>query len=87
MQEACIRALELGMAIVKGLIDKMGGSIEIKSEEGVGSSFIIRIPFKIASAPIRVKEQKNRSNHRKPEFTACRRQRIERRDRRNAFVR
>lgn len=48
----------LGMAIVKGLIDKMGGSIEIKSEEGVGSSFIIRIPFKIASAPIRVKEQK-----------------------------
>ena len=36
----------------------MGGSIEIKSEEGVGSSFIIRIPFKIASAPIRVKEQK-----------------------------
>ena len=48
----------LGMAIVKGLIDKMGGSIEIKSEEGVGSSFIIRIPFKIAPAPIRVKEQK-----------------------------
>ena len=29
----------------------MGGTIKVKSEEGVGSTFIIRIPFKIASAP------------------------------------
>ena len=41
----------LGMSIVKGLIEKMGGSIEVESEEGVGSTFIIKIPFKIASAP------------------------------------
>ena len=36
----------LGMSIVKGLIEKMGGSIEVESEEGVGSTFIIKIPFK-----------------------------------------
>lgn len=44
------------MAIVKGLIEKMGGTIEVKSKEGVGSTFIIRIPFKLAPAPGTVKK-------------------------------
>ena len=47
----------LGMSIVKGLIEKMCGSIEVESEEGVGSTFIIKIPFKIASAPDKVNKQ------------------------------
>ena len=47
----------LGMSIVKGLIEKMGGSIEVESEEGVGSTFIIKIPFKIASTPYKVNKQ------------------------------
>lgn len=38
----------LGMAIVKTLIDKMQGTIEITSEEGKGSEFIITLPFEIA---------------------------------------
>ena len=46
----------LGMSIVKGLIEKMGGTIKIKSEEGIGSTFIIRISFKLASAPDTVKK-------------------------------
>lgn len=41
----------LGMAIVKGLIDQMGGSIEITSVEGEGSTFVIMIPFEIAPPP------------------------------------
>lgn len=41
----------LGMAIVKNLIDQMGGTISITSEEGVGSTFIITLPFEIAPAP------------------------------------
>ena len=41
----------LGMAIVKGLIDQMGGTITVESEKGVGSEFIITIPFEIAEKP------------------------------------
>ena len=41
----------LGMAIVKGLLDQMGGEISITSEEGVGSTFVICIPFEIAEPP------------------------------------
>lgn len=38
----------LGMAIVKGLLDKMGGTIQVSSRQGVGSTFEITIPFEIA---------------------------------------
>ena len=39
----------LGMAIVKSLVDKMNGTITVSSKEGEGSTFVIRIPFEIAS--------------------------------------
>ncbi len=41
----------LGMAIVKGLIAQMQGTIEVSSQEGVGSKFVITIPFEIAPSP------------------------------------
>ena len=50
------QGIGLGMAIVKGLIEKMGGTIKVKSEEGIGSTFILRIPFKLAPAPDIVKK-------------------------------
>ena len=37
----------LGMAISKNLVEKMGGTITFESEEGAGTTFVIRIPFKI----------------------------------------
>lgn len=45
------QGIGLGMAIVKGLIDKMNGIIEVTSKEGAGSTFVITIPFEIAPAP------------------------------------
>ena len=38
----------LGMAIVKNLVDKMGGSIDVISKEGKGSTFTIMLHFEIA---------------------------------------
>ena len=38
----------LGMAIARGLIEQMHGSIEVTSQVGVGSVFVITIPFEIA---------------------------------------
>jgi len=37
----------LGMPITKKLVEKMGGTIAFESEEGVGTTFVIRVPFKI----------------------------------------
>lgn len=41
----------IGMSIVKSLIDMMGGTIEISSEVGVGSTFDVRIPLDIDKNP------------------------------------
>ena len=37
----------LGMPISKKLIEKMGGTITFESVEGVGTTFVIRVPFRI----------------------------------------
>ena len=37
----------LGLAIVKQLADRMNGSVELESEIGVGTTAIIKLPFKI----------------------------------------
>lgn len=41
----------MGMPIVKSLIDMMGGTIEISSELGVGSTFDVQIPLDIDRNP------------------------------------
>lgn len=42
----------LGMAITKNVIDMMGGTISLKSEEGKGTEFIITIPCKLSDKKI-----------------------------------
>ena len=37
----------LGMPISKKLVEKMGGTITFESEEGAGTTFVIRVPFRI----------------------------------------
>ena len=37
----------LGMPITKKLVEKMGGTISFESKEGIGTTFVIRIPFRI----------------------------------------
>ena len=49
----------LGMPIAKKLVEKMGGTITFESEEGVGTTFVIRVPFKIDPDADKREEQKD----------------------------
>ncbi len=42
-----IQGTGLGMAITKNIVDTMGGTIELESEQGKGTEFIINIDFKL----------------------------------------
>ena len=49
----------LGMSIAKNLVEKMGGSISFESEEGAGTTFVIRVPFKIDPDADKCEEQRD----------------------------
>ena len=51
----------LGMSISKKLVEKMGGTITFESKEGAGTTFVIRVPFKIDLDVDKSKEQKDLS--------------------------
>ena len=43
-----IEGTGLGMAIVKNLVEQMGGRIEVESKEGAGSRFQVTLPFVVS---------------------------------------
>ncbi|MDY3889475.1 MAG: ATP-binding protein, partial [Bacilli bacterium] len=47
----------LGMSIVKKLVEKMGGTIKLKSKLNIGSTFTITIPFELDHTPF-IEEKK-----------------------------
>ena len=51
----------LGMSIVKALLEKMGGCIDVESVHGEGSTFTFRLPFKVNDV-LTQKEERNESS-------------------------
>ena len=49
----------LGLSISRKLVEKMGGTITFESKKGVGTTFVIRVPFKIDPDVDKREEQKD----------------------------
>ena len=45
-----IQGTGLGMSIVKGLVEKMGGTIQVESVRGEGTTFTFRLPFTVSES-------------------------------------
>ena len=50
-----IQGTGLGMSITKNIVEMMGGTIEVESEEGKGSKFTVTLTVRLASQPIKYK--------------------------------
>ncbi len=48
-----IQGTGLGMAITKNIVEMMGGTIEVESEEGKGSKFTVTLTVRLADKPVR----------------------------------
>ena len=48
-----IQGTGLGMAITKNIVEMMGGTIDVESEEGKGSKFTVTLTVRLASQPIK----------------------------------
>ena len=53
-----IQGTGLGMAITKNIIDMMGGTIEVHTQQGVGTEFVIRLTMRLQSQRRRVEKIK-----------------------------
>ncbi|MDE7398901.1 MAG: response regulator [Oscillospiraceae bacterium] len=58
-----IQGTGLGMAITKNIVDMMNGTIDVQSEQGVGTECRVVLTFKLCSVP--------HTQHEMPEFKNC----------------
>lgn len=61
----------IGMSVVKGFTELMGGKLSVESKEGDGSTFTVDIPFSTAS-----EKQQKMASHPVIDGMGCRNERL-----------
>lgn len=59
-QSSTVRGIQgtgLGMAITKNIVDMIGGTIEVESEEGKGSKFTVTLTVRFAKQTVRYEQR------------------------------
>ncbi|MBR3652286.1 MAG: response regulator [Victivallales bacterium] len=67
-----IQGTGLGMAITKGIVDLMGGTIDVKTELGRGTEFIIHVDFALSDEPEAAEEAQDGVDKKALDFSKIR---------------
>ncbi|MBO4344904.1 MAG: response regulator, partial [Victivallales bacterium] len=52
----------LGLAITKNIVTLMGGQLTVNSDPGLGSTFIVKLPLRLAKTPTKASEDANETD-------------------------
>jgi len=59
--EVLYEGLGIGLSSAKNFVDILGGIMQVRSKEGVGSSFYVSIPYEFNGNPLEIKEKDRKS--------------------------
>ncbi len=64
-----IQGTGLGMSITKSIVDLMGGTIDVQTELGKGTEFIVRVDFPVVDEPDAVETEQSTASKREIDFS------------------
>ena len=64
-----IQGTGLGMSITKSIVELMGGTIDVETELGKGTAFIVRVDFPVVDEPEEIETEQQTESAREIDFT------------------